>query len=352
MIPEWINTKNVACLLLFVAILLFIPKIVGIFLLFYAAFVVTSSMEPFIEKLQKHIGRKWAATIVVLTFLLISVLTIVPIIVASIHQVVSFAQTFPETLDRTIQAISAKTIMGYKLTELFDFQDVLTSMGGFTQNILNKSIDFTLNFAQIGVFLFVFMMIVFYFAIDKDYILEKFSEFFPSELKENAKNILDTISSRVGAYVRTQAIAMVAVGFMVMVGLMILGINYAFLLGLISGILDIIPIIGPAIALVAIIFVAYSTGWVKVLLAIGVFLLCQQLSNYVVRPFLFGKFMSLHPLTLFLALFIAQQYFGVIGVILSPAIASTVCVLIDELYIKRINSKGTQFIEGPSDDGN
>ena len=352
MIPEWINTKNVACALLFLAVVLFIPKIVGIFLLFYAAFVVTSSMEPFIEKLQKYIGRKWAAAIIVLTFFVISILTLIPIIIAAINQIISFIQTLPEIMDNTIQILYTKTIWGHKLTDLIDLQDVINSMGGFTQNILNKSIDFTLNFAQISVFLFVFMMIVFYFAIDKDYIQEKFSEFFPSDVKENAKNILGTISAKVGAYVRTQAIAMVAVGFMVMIGLMILGIKYAFLLGLISGILDIIPIIGPAIALVAIIIVAHAAGWVKIILAIGIFLLCQQLSNYIVRPFLFGKFMSLHPLTLFLALFIAQQYFGVIGVILSPAIASTVCVLVDELYIKRINSKGTQFIEGPSNDGN
>ena len=60
--------------------------------------------------------------------------------------------------------------------------------------------------------------------------------------------------------------------------------------------------------------------------------------------------MALHPLTLFLALFIAQKYLGLIGVILSPAIASTVCVLIDELYLKKINSQ--KFIETESKNGN
>lgn len=352
MLPKWITTKNVACALLFLAVILFIPKIINVFLLFYAAFVVTSSLEPFIEKLQKYIGRKPAAATAVITFILISLITLVPVVVAAVHQVASFVQTLPDVLDKTVQTLSVKTIWGHKLADLFNVQDVFTSMGGFTQNIVNKSIDFTVNIAQISVFLIVFTMIVFYFALDKEYIEEKFSQFFPPDIKENAKNILNTISEKVGAYVRTQVIAMVAVGFMVMVGLMILGVNYAFLLGLISGILDIIPIIGPAIALVAIILVAYSAGWVKVLLAVGIFILCQQLSNYVVRPFLFGRFMSLHPLTLLLALFIAQKYLGLIGVILSPAIASTICVLVDELYIKRINTAGTQFIEESSENGN
>ncbi len=196
-----------------------------------------------------------------------------------------------------------------------------------------------MNLAQICVFLIVFTMLVFYFAIDKDYLEKKFVEFFPPDMKESAKNILNTIAFKVGAYVRTQVLSMISVGVMVMIGLAILKIKYAFLLGLISGVLDIIPIVGPTIALVAIVLVAYSAGWLKVILAIVAFLIVQQLSNYVVRPFLFGKFMSLHPLTLFLALFIAQQFFGVVGVILSPAIASTICVLVDELYLKRINDE-------------
>lgn len=351
MLPKWINTKNVVCAIIFLLVILFIPKIINIFLLFYAAFVVTSSMEPFIEKLQKYIGRKPAAAIVVLAFFVLSFLTLIPLIIAAVNQIVSFVQTLPELMDNTIQMLYAKTIWGHKLTDLIDLSDVINSMGGFTQNIVNKSIDFTVNIAQISVFFVVFTMIVFYFAMDKEYIEEKFSQFFPHEVKESAKNILENISDRVGAYVRTQVIAMVAVGFMVMVGLIILGIKYAFLLGLISGILDIIPIIGPAIALIAIVLVAHTAGWIKVVLAIAIFLLCQQLSNYVVRPFLFGKFMSLHPLTLLLALFIAQKYLGIIGVILSPALASTICVLIDELYIKKINTEGTQFIEETASDG-
>lgn len=352
MLPKWMTAKNVACALIFLAVILFIPKIINVFLLFYAAFVVTSSLEPFIVKMQKHIGRKPAATIAVTALLLITLVTIIPIIVAAVHQIASFVQTFPDVFDKSVQTFSEKTLWGRRLVDLFDLQSVLTSMGGFTQNIINKSIGFTVNIAQVSIFLFVFMMIVFYLAMDKEYIEDKFSQFFPPEIKENAKNILNTISEKVGAYVRTQVIAMIAVGFMVMVGLMILGVNYAFLLGFISGILDIIPIIGPAIALVAIILVAYSAGWVKVLLAIGIFLLCQQLSNYVVRPFLFGRFMSLHPLTLLLALFIAQKYLGLIGVILSPAIASTICVLVDELYIKKINSDETKLIKESTENGN
>ena len=164
-------------------------------------------------------------------------------------------------------------------------------------------------------------------------------DFFPPDLKDKANEILTNISNKVGGYVRAQILSMVAVGIMVAVVLTIFGVEYATLLGLISGILDIVPILGPTIALGLIVLVAYPVGLVKIILIIVGFLAVQQLSNYVVRPVLFGKLMELHPLMIFLALFLAEQFLGFWGVILSPAIAATVCVLIDELYLAPINLK-------------
>lgn len=344
MYKKWFTIKNIVCVLLLIAVVLFIPQIIGIFLLFYSAFVVTSSMEPFIEKLQKFMNRKIAATIVVLAFMLLTFLTFIPILVASVNEIISFCESLPKNIDTATTFITTKSAFGYRLADLLDLQDIMASMGGIAQNVVNKSIDITMNLAEICVFLIVFTMIVFYYALDKEYLEGKFVEFFPADMKASARSILETISLKVGAYVRTQVISMISVGVMVMIGLWILNIKYSFLLGLISGILDIVPLVGPAIALAAIVLAAYSAGWVKVILAIAVFFLVQQISNYVIRPFLFGKFMSLHPLTLFLALFIAQQYFGVVGVILSPAIASTICVLVDELYIKKINEETPELI--------
>lgn len=344
MYKKWFTIKNIVCVLLLIAVVLFIPQIMGIFLLFYSAFVVTSSMEPFIEKLQKFMNRKIAATIVVLAFMLLTFLTFIPILVASVNEIISFCESLPKNIDTATTFITTKSAFGYRLADLLDLQDIMASMGGIAQNVVNKSIDITMNLAEICVFLIVFTMIVFYYALDKEYLEGKFVEFFPADMKASARSILETISLKVGAYVRTQVLSMISVGVMVMIGLWILNIKYSFLLGLISGILDIVPLVGPAIALAAIVLAAYSAGWVKVILAIAVFLLVQQISNYVIRPFLFGKFMELHPLTLFLALFIAQQYFGVVGVILSPAIASTICVLVDELYIKKINEETPELI--------
>ena len=68
-----------------------------------------------------------------------------------------------------------------------------------------------------------------------------------------------------------------------------------------------------------------------------VFAIAQIAENNLVKPYIFGKFLALHPLIIYLFLFITAQHLGVVGVIFAPAIAATVCVLIEELYIKNIN---------------
>ena len=119
--------------------------------------------------------------------------------------------------------------------------------------------------------------------------------------------------------------------------LMILKVDYALLLGLLNAILDLVPVVGPGIALVITLLVAYKMGPVTLVLIVVVFAIAQWAENNLVRPYIFGKFLDLHPLIIYFFLFVTAQYLGVIGVIFAPAIAATVCVLIEELYIKNVN---------------
>ena len=205
--------------------------------------------------------------------------------------------------------------------------------------MVNQSWTFTLGIFEVAVIAVALMMIVYYLLVDKTYLREKFLEFFPQDIKLKASQILTTISNKVGGYVGAQILSMTAVGIMTTIFLFLMGIDYSLLLGLITGILDIVPIVVPTIALSVILLVAYPFGIGKAVLIIALFLLVQQLSNYIVRPIVFGKYMELHPLMIFFALFLAQQFLGFWGVILSPAIAATVCVLVDELYLSPINEK-------------
>ena len=338
MIRNSLNLKNITFTILAIVGIILLPKFIGIILLFYTAFIIYAALNPYVDKLEsKKISRGISTTIVVTSSLLSILVLFIPIFVIAYKEIKIFAALLPQKLTLLSEFLVNYRLNGLSIKEMINMNALIGNSTDFAQNIFNHSLNFTLGFAQMCVVIIAVTMIVFYMLVDSKYISKKFIEFFPPDLKEKSEHILSTITFKVGNYVRAQAISMLTVGIMVMIALLILGIEYPFLLGLIAGILDIIPVLGPTIALAIILLLTAQFGWLKVLIVVIAFILIQQLSNYVVRPFLFGKFMKLHPLMIFLALFVAQQFLGIWGVIISPAIAATACVLIDELYLIPMN---------------
>jgi len=161
---------------------------------------------------------------------------------------------------------------------------------------------------------------------------------FPATIQDKASKIYDTISHKVGGYVIAQLLNMLVIAILTAIGLSLIKVDYALLLGLIAGVLDIIPVIGPTIALALCLITAYSMGPIALILVVVAFLTAQWIANNLVRPVIFGRFLDLHPLIIIFALLVSAQFLGIWGVILAPAIASLVFVLYDEIYIKTINT--------------
>lgn len=334
---QYFTFKNIIFLLLVVFLIYIMPKITGIALLFFAAYVIACALNPYVVKLQAKFSRKIAAVIAVLLSTVAVFALFIPILLIAYKEISTFIMYLPVKILTLAQYLASLNLFGHKLADLISLDKVFGATPDVAQNIVNHSWTFTIGIFQVMVILIALTMIIYYLLADKDYLKEKFIEFFPEEMKLKAADILTNISNKVGGYVRVQILSMISVGLMMTVVLVILGVDYAMLLGLITGILDIIPLLGPTIALGVILLIAYPLGIIKIIIIIAGFLLVQQLSNYIVRPILFGKFMQLHPLMIFLALFLSEQFLGFWGVILSPAIAAMVCVLIDELYLAPIN---------------
>lgn len=345
MLKQYFTTKNIIFLILVISLIYIMPKVTGIALLFFAAYVIACALNPYVSKMETRFGRNGASIIAVSVGTGAIFALFIPILLIAYKEIRTFVMYFPQKLIAAIEYLSTFSIFGHKLSDLISMDNVMGASPDVAQNIVNHSWSFTMGIFQIAVLIIALTMIIYYLLADKDYLKEKFLEFFPEKLKKKASEILTNISNKVGGYVRAQLISMISVGLMMTIVLAILGVDYSLLLGLITGILDIIPLLGPTIALGVILLIAYPLGVVKIVLIIAGFLLVQQLSNYIVRPILFGKFMQLHPLMIFLALFLAEQFLGFWGVILSPAIAATVCVLIDELYLAPINSCKFEEVE-------
>ena len=308
-------------------------------MLFFAAYVFACSLNPLVDKFSIKMNRPLAASIVMSGVILVVFAIFLPLVVIAIKQIEILVVTFPAKFTMIKSFILKQQIFGQSLLSAINLPSIVEPVSKFTTELINQSIELTLNFASAIVYLLAMCVITYYFIVDKDTIRRGFMLLFPEHLKQKADKIVETISQKIGNYIIAQLTAISGVGLCVMIPLLIMKIDCAVLLGVLSAILDLIPVVGPTIAGVICLIMCYSYGPVALGLVVFFFLLAQWIENNFVRPYVFGKFLDLHPLIIFFAIFVTAKFLGAIGVIFAPAIAATIAVLIDELYIKPINKQ-------------
>ena len=334
---KYITTRNVAFLILVIVALFCLVQIKVIALLFFASFVIASSLNPIVDWMAQKIKRPAAASLVIVGTLLVFTAFFVPIIIVAVRQVQGLLTVLPEKIDYIQNVIYHHKFYGHRIPELINIDALIKESTPFASGLVNQSINITLSFGQGILFFLAICIIVYYFMADKEHIKNAFIRVIPRRMKDKTSEIYENISHKVGGYVIAQILNMIAVGFLTAIGLFIVRVDYAILLGLVTGVLDIIPVIGPTIALILCLITANKMGIIGLGLVVVAFLAAQWISNNFVRPVVFGKFLDLHPLVIIFALLVAAQFLGVWGVILAPAIASLVCVLFDEIYIRPLN---------------
>ncbi len=334
--PKYTAVKNIIFFVIAVLFIIFIGKIQDIAILFFASYVIACSFNPMVDKLEKKFKRSTSASIVLFSFIILLCAFIIPLIYMSANEIKSFASVFPSYLDSISDFIKNNRYISHLNLSDIDIGGVISSVTGFTGGFLSSSILIGKNIGSAFIYLIISLIITFYFMADKKQVRNTCLSLFPSNMQKKADSIMDAISVKIGGYVIAQTATMSSVGIIMIIGLLLIKLDYAVLLGFITAVCDIVPVIGPGIALVICLLAAYKSGITAIVLTIIIFAIAQLTENNFVRPYIFGRMLNLHPLIIYLFLLITAKYLGVIGVVFAPAIAATVVVLIEELYIKSI----------------
>lgn len=335
---EFLTTKNLIFILFAIILLKLLPQVSEFVMLFFGCYVLSCSMLPLVNLIERKTkNRSLSVIIVIISSVILTLAFIFPMFAIAIKQIGVFMQSLPEKILDFQLFLKNFSIGGHFLSEFVNADNIINNAQGIVKGVLSQSWNITMGFAQFIVVFIVVITVLFYLLKDSVYIKEKFLTFFPKKFRTNVDNITVKMSQKVGGYVIASIISGAVIWLLVAVSLFLLKVEFAFSLGLIAGVLDIIPVLGPSIALALILLSAVKRGFLIVGIALFIFLAIQQLSNNVVRPVVFGKFMDLHPLFIIFALLAGGKFGGLLGLILAPAIAAIVSVVIDELYLKQIN---------------
>jgi predicted PurR-regulated permease PerM len=173
---------------------------------------------------------------------------------------------------------------------------------------------------------------------------------FPPTRRSRARGIIGEAGTQLRYWILGQIVCMTAVGGMIGLGLYISGIPVPIVLGVIAGVLDVVPIFGPIIAAVPAVLLGFTVSPAHALYAVITFVVANQLEGHLLIPLIQRYSISLPPALTIVALLLMGSLFGFWGVLLAVPITATSMVLIKRVYIgELLESRDATAKGGPAD---
>jgi predicted PurR-regulated permease PerM len=167
-------------------------------------------------------------------------------------------------------------------------------------------------------------MFLYYLLKDQEALSQGVYGVLPVSVQYHLRHITAMTGDVVGAHMRSQLLLGLVVGTVMGVGLFFLGVPYPLLLGVVAGITELIPILGPWLGAVVGILVTLATAPDKVLWVLLLYLAVQQLESLLLVPRIEGQALRLHPMLIMLIVVVASQVAGIWGIIIGPPLVAVV----------------------------
>ena len=198
--------------------------------------------------------------------------------------------------------------------------DVLTDAA---QGVVRRSVSGVSNAVTLVIGLAIVPFLLFYILKDREEVVGGVYSMLSPTGRTHARNVVAIANRVIGSYVRAQLLSAAIVGILVFIGLSILGVEYAAILGLVAGLFALIPIIGPLLGAVPGLLVTLASSPDLVIWVALVYVVVQLLENYVISPRIQGGAVRLNPVVIMITIVLASEIAGLWGVIVGvPLVAA------------------------------
>ena len=339
------------------------PLLIGI-LIAYVLYPINKSIENFLKnnkilKLQNFSKRRIVAVI----FSYIIVLAIITTLILGIYFMIGGQLSNNTTISKIISDIqlyfSTSTFSASSIKEAIEnidsplinsLQPYIIDIFNFIQTYIGENLNnFTSSIVSIGssiITFFIAFIISIYLLIDSEYFINLFKKLYYLIFRGNSignkiNYIFSILHGVFGKFIRSQLLEALLVGILSMIALSIAGIKYSFVIGIIAGISNMIPYIGPIVGtILAAIMGLLSGNPIKILSAIIAMFVVQQIDNHLLAPQIIGNSVGLHPVFTMMAILIGGNIGGLLGMLIAVPLAASFKVLFNTWYDNNVaNSK-------------
>jgi predicted PurR-regulated permease PerM len=177
------------------------------------------------------------------------------------------------------------------------------------------------------------IVLAFYWSLQGDRTIRWLLLLLPVESREATRDTIAEIEGKVGAYIRGQGLVCLAMAGMASAVYGMMGVRYALVLGLVAGLLEVVPVFGPILGAIPTLGVTLFTAPGKTPWVLLAAILMQQAENYLLVPSIMGRSVGVHPMVTLLAIVAFGSLFGVAGAILAIPLAAVVQVLLNRCLL-------------------
>lgn len=326
-------------LLVGLLIVIFRKRLSAILIPLLIALILAYMLDPAVDFVQKKLkfvrkkSRGMAVIIVFLLFLLLAIAIIsfiIPAIAANIADIIEHAPEIKTRLFSYIQNIVSEDHPGLREK----LSDILNSFSELLDRKMETLSNASVSMSSYGKISNLFLGIVsafvltYYFLRDKTSILNGIFGLFPYKWRDSLTATADELGMISAKFIQGQIFVSLIIGAIETIGLLLIGVPYAMLLGVIGGLSNMIPYFGPFFGAIAPVFTALMISPSKAIWVVILFVAVQQLDNNFLSPKIIEGNLGIHPITVILIVFIGEEFFGLWGVIASvPVYAMIKCII-------------------------
>ena len=301
---------------------------------FIIALVIAVLIEPLVVFLETKIrfNRGWAVVISLVIavggfFYIVSLL-----IVSMINELSSLYPKLSSFSENTIQQIIARASefrlfylqmdlpANVQSTLQDNLQNIITLLRTFTESVVNTMIQIMAALPSIFIFILIAVVATFFIIKDRALIRNFVFEFIPSAAHSQTRDIIAHLFNALAGFFKAYSILISLTAIITIIGLKIMGNEYYLTIGILTGLLDILPIVGPGTIFVPWIIWELVTGHTPMGLGLLVLYGTTSIVRQFAEPKILGDNIGLHPLVTVMSLYVGLKLGGIAGMIAGPVL--------------------------------
>ena len=288
------------------------------------------------KKVPKGIAILLVMVGVIVIFIMI-ITSLVPIIQKQLLDLVSqlpyYYQIISEQVENFMQTGLFETIQEQFNKINTDFIQSITER-------LNGILNFTFSgigsvvgiIGDIVITVMTMPVILYYLLKDGNKVIPFVTRMFPTRSQHKISVMLNEMNQQVSSYIRGQITVAICVGFTYIIGYTLIGLPYGVTIGMIAGLLTIIPYLGSIIGLTPALIIGFVTNPTLALHVLLVFVIEQLIESRVLQPLILGSSLKMHPVTILIILLAAGKMFGLVGLLIAVPVYAVVKVFITHFF--------------------